>query len=297
MIGAFALAVVMLGSSACSTEPTADAGGTTTTTAAESDTTGETTGTTETTTLGDGDGDPTEDTSPGVSFYAGPDDDLLPVTDCDPFAQDCVEGEKCVAYESEGDPDINTCVPITGNGQAGEPCTYGGLATPVDDCDQDTACFFVEEVDGQLLGVCTAFCSGSPEDPICDDGTGCYLGNGGSINMCVPSCHPLMQDCADAQACVWHTTNALDGNTFGCLLEGPAATGEPCEAVDQCGAGDTCVMANLLPACDGGSCCAEFCDVADPDFQCALPGTQCLSFWPQGEPVPGYEGVGVCVVP
>jgi hypothetical protein len=56
--------------------------------------------------------------------------------ECDPFAQDCPEGEKCVAYASSGGSlDANKCVLINGDAMPGESCMYGGVVEASDDCN------------------------------------------------------------------------------------------------------------------------------------------------------------------
>src|SRR5262245_40229340 len=97
-LGPLALAMVLLGSSACSTDPGTDGStaGTTTsmTTTSMTTTASETETETTASTIGDGDGDPSDTTLTSGSFYALPSDGSNFPPDCDPFAQDCPEGEK-----------------------------------------------------------------------------------------------------------------------------------------------------------------------------------------------------------
>src|SRR5690606_4445407 len=94
---------------------------------------------------GDGDGDGTTSQTTGVTTNFVPDDDFAGVTsECDPFMQDCPDGEKCVPYGSTGGNwDANKCVAVTGSGAAGDPCTYGGTSEATDDCDDNTHCWDV----------------------------------------------------------------------------------------------------------------------------------------------------------
>ncbi|PRP93061.1 hypothetical protein ENSA5_45530 [Enhygromyxa salina] len=295
-LSTFALAAAtMLGVSACSTETTGDDGNTTTS-AGSSETT-EATGesdssSSDTSTTGDGDGDMTnDDSNTSGSFYAcSPVNDWWDgVFECDPFAQDCPEGEKCVPYASTGESyDANKCVPITGSQETGEACTYGGIVEATDDCDQGSHCFHVEGTEG----VCTAFCTGTADDPVCDPGTECLISNEGSINLCLTSCHPVTQDCADGYACDW-----FEG-AFMCWLEGgAAAVGEECTSFDSCAAGSSCVASEAAPGCEGASCCTEYCDLSDPLYLCTIPGTDCTSVYEEGEAPEGLENVGLCLVP
>src|SRR5262245_45731356 len=76
---------------------------------------------------GGGDGDEEGGSTGLTSQGFVPMTDVSAVAECDPFAQDCPEGEKCVAYGSTGgELDANKCVPITGSGMPGDPCIYGG---------------------------------------------------------------------------------------------------------------------------------------------------------------------------
>jgi hypothetical protein len=217
-----------------------------------------------------------------------PDDDVGGVSSCDPWAQDCPEDEKCVAYASSGGTwDANKCVPIHGDGQTGDPCTYDGNVESTDDCGADSWCLSSEGV-----GICTAFCSGSPDDPECAPGSSCSIANDGSINLCLPTCNPLLQDCpVDGDSCFWD-----GGGSFVCVhatQEIPA--GEPCGFINDCVGGTICLVPEALPNCEGDSCCGEFCDLGDPT--CTIMGTECSAFFEEGTAPPGYEDVGVCVVP
>src|SRR5690606_19002710 len=189
---------------------------------------------------GDGDGDPTASTtqSTGITTMGFvPDEDFAGISECDPFAQDCPDNEKCVPYGSTGGNwDANKCVPVTGSGSAGDSCTYGGTVDATDDCDADTHCWDVMDVDGALVGVCTPFCDGTADDPICGPGTSCLIANDGSINLCIATCDPLLQDCNAGLACFWAN------NGFNCIFttqDIPA--GEPCGFINDCAAGLICL--------------------------------------------------------
>ncbi len=118
----------------------------------------------------------------GLGFT--PTSDIAQGSICDPFAQDCPEGEKCVAYASTGGQlDSNKCVPVGGEQQAGEPCIYGGVVEATDDCDALANCW---DVDAQLQGTCAAFCMGTADSPSCPPGTSCLIAFDGSVNLCLP---------------------------------------------------------------------------------------------------------------
>jgi hypothetical protein len=283
---AFALAGVLALASCSSNEPGNDEANTTTamsTTTDDVDTTNTTVDTTNATDDASTEGNPDTSTDPttvttneGGSFYAGPSPDGWPSSWCDPFAQDCPEGEKCVPYDSgSGTWDANKCVPITGAGQTGDPCVSGGVIEATDDCDGASFCFHVDER-GQ--GTCTAFCQGTAEMPECQPGSGCSITNDGSITACLDLCEPLLQDCEPGFGCYWNGGTALF-----CVEAGAGAAGDECGWINSCAPGLGCI--------DG--LCTSFCDLGAPSCE---PGTECLPLFEPGE-APGYDHVGVCVSP
>ena len=235
---------------------------------------------------GDGDGDPTTTTTMGFV----PDEDFAGVSECDPWTQDCPDTEKCVAYGSTGGNwDANKCVPITGDGAIGDPCTYSGTSDSMDNCGADSWCWNVNE---ELMGVCTGFCTGTPDDPMCDPGYGCSIANEGSIILCLLECDPLLQDCpTEGDWCFYD----FSGNFVCAFGTQDLPTGEPCGFINDCVGGNVCLDAMALPSCAGASCCAAYCDLADP--QCATEGTECVSFFEEGTAPPQYVDVGVCILP
>jgi hypothetical protein len=237
----------------------------------------------------------TSDTSPDTSTEIVPNLDDMLLEDCDPFAQDCPDGEKCVPYSSSGGStwDANKCVPVMGDQALGEPCVYGGAAEGTDDCDATSMCWNLMDVDGELVGECAPFCLGSVVEPECPEGMYCPIAGDGVLNVCIPKCDPVAQDCDDDFACYWV------GQEFACVDSlANLPVGEPCEFLNDCAPGLMCVSVDYLPACTEASCCAAFCDIALGDMQCeAVPGTSCVSFFEVGRAPPEYEHVGVCVVP
>jgi hypothetical protein len=205
---------------------------------------------------------------------------------CDTFAQDCPEGEKCVPYSSGGDTwDCVKCVPIVGDQATGEPCSYGGLIESTDDCDAESFCF-TEEAEG----ICRAFCTGTYDNPTCDPGTACLITNHGDITLCVPTCDPLVQDCDEGFACYWANWG------FVCLSseQGNIPTGEPCAELNDCAPGNLCASSEVL-ACDGESCCAAYCDLNNP--VCTTMGTECVAFFENDMAPAGLEHMGICLTP
>jgi hypothetical protein len=237
---------------------------------------------------GDGDGDMTT-TATTTGFVPDP-GDMPAVAECDPWVQDCPEGEKCVAYSSTGGGswDSNKCVPANGDGQIGDPCMYAGAVESTDDCGVDSWCW---NVNMEGVGTCTPFCDGTPDDPICDPGYGCSIANNGSINICLLECDPLLQDCEGENVCYYD----FSGNFVCAFAADMIPTGEPCGFINDCAPGNVCLDATALPSCNGASCCGAFCDLNEP--MCATQGTDCTAFFEEGTAPPGYEAVGVCIVP
>ncbi|KIG17433.1 hypothetical protein DB30_03352 [Enhygromyxa salina] len=236
--------------------------------------------------IGDADGTSEEET--GANFVPL---DIIDDTQCDPWAQDCPEGEKCVPYGSTGGNwDANKCVVVDGDGQPGDSCTYTGTASASDSCGADSHCWDVMDVDGQAVGVCTPFCDGSPDDPICGPGTSCLVANEGSITLCIETCDPLLQACDEGLGCFWAN------NDFNCIFTaGDIAESEPCGFVNDCAPGLLCTAGDVLPACAGSNCCTAYCDLASPE--CPVEGTECSPFFEEGLAPPTYEDLGLCILP
>jgi hypothetical protein len=205
--------------------------------------------------------------------------------------QDCAPGEKCVPYGSMGGNwDANKCVPVLGDGLVGEACVYGGVVEATDDCGENSYCWDVMDQNGEQIGTCTEFCQGTPDAPICPDGTSCLQGGNGSIALCVDTCNPLTQECPDGEACFWA------GDAFNCVFTTQdIPVGEPCGFVNDCAEGLMCINAANLPNCNGQACCAEFCDLDCGDGVCSQPGTTCVPFFEMGQAPMGDADIGVCL--
>lgn len=222
-----------------------------------------------------------------------PDIDQLDLDACETFAQDCPEGEKCMPYVSGGGSwDASKCVPVTGAQATGEPCRSTGYVEATDDCDATGLCWDLMDVDGELVGVCRAFCTGTPDDPGCPDGSSCLIASDSPLALCIPRCDPLLQNCDELYGCYWV------GYDFQCELTNQnLPTGAPCGYINDCTPGNVCLDAVLVPECVGAACCTNFCNLELGPGQCdALPGTTCIPFWEQGTAPPEYEHVGVCLV-
>jgi hypothetical protein len=242
--------------------------------------------------------DPTGTSETGTSETTGWESttSFVPVFDemfetCDVWGQDCPDGEKCVPYASSGSFwDNHKCVAIMGDQASGEPCWSGGAAEGTDNCDATSFCWDVIDVEGEPVGTCTAFCTGTPDDPMCPPASQCLIGGDSTITLCIPTCDPLAQDCDAGLACYWAH------NDFNCIVttqDIPA--GQPCGFINDCALGLMCLNGEWLPDCAGAACCSAFCDITLGDGPCdALPGTSCEPFFEDGTAPPGDEAVGIC---
>jgi len=218
------------------------------------------------------------------------------VDDCDVWTQDCPKGQKCAPWAEGGGGAWNAtkCVDITGDGAPGEPCmTTGGGVSGMDDCALGSMCWNVDETNH---GVCFAQCSRGAADPICPPKSICYISGEGILNLCIPDCDPLLQDCFGDDLCI------PNGDGFLCVLDqsGDAGqTNDPCEFANECDKGLLCRdTAAASSACDplAPGCCQPFCKF--PGAPCPNPDQQCLQWFDPMMPIPpGYEDIGVCAIP
>jgi len=242
--------------------------------------------------------DPVDSTGdPGCSFYAGcpPDFGTLEPA-CDVFAQDCPEGEKCSAYASNGATFWNNtkCVPA-GTQAPGQSCTAeGGGISGIDDCQLGAMCW---DTDGGSQGTCVALCTGTEDKPVCAADDACAIANEGVLNLCLPVCDPLAQDCADDEVCV------AIGEVFVCIDDDSGDTGvanDPCTALNACDQGLACVSQDAAIECPPQTgCCQPFCDTTDPDPMCPNPDQACVPWFAamMQDPPPGLEKIGFCSIP
>lgn len=212
--------------------------------------------------------------------------------ECDPQQQDCLEGEKCTAVaKMEGKPwDTNTCVPVMGEGQAGDLCDIeDGKYTGRDNCAKGLLCMLSDQ-EGKG-GVCIEFCSAESECTMSD--ATCEIYNDGILPICLPPCDPLIQDCPEGQACYQGAIS------FVCFKEvakpGEGGQGTPCMSVNICEKGFTCADAATLTDCPGTGCCSAFCAVSEGDAPC-LPDLACVPFFPEGMAPEGFHDVGICAL-
>ncbi|MFO0634951.1 MAG: ribulose phosphate epimerase [Nannocystaceae bacterium] len=230
----------------------------------------------------------------GCHFICTPD---TPPGECDVWAQDCQEGQKCMPWANDGGSSWNSlkCVDVAQNaGQPGDEChVEGSGVSGIDDCALGAMCWNVNE---EGLGTCVAFCGGTPASPVCEDpNASCVIANDGVLTLCLPTCDPLLQDCDPGQACY----PVDDG--FAC---GPDASGEmggfgdPCEFLNVCDPGLFCANAAAVPGCAGSNgCCTNFCEFSQGNAQCTGQGQECVQWYDAAAAPPGLEDVGACLIP
>jgi hypothetical protein len=229
-------------------------------------------------------------TSAGCSFQVCND---MPPEGCDPYVQACPEGQKCTYVASDGGNfwDATKCVDVTGMHKPGDECTTEGT-NGTDSCIKGAVCL----IDQDGVGTCFAMCSGSFVAPTCDEMSVCAM-NDGLVQICVPICNPLLQDCDPAEAC------HLIGGEYHCA---PDNSGDPggkandsCLRFDNCDKGLMCGDAAFVGmACaDSLSCCTPFCKF--PDGPCPNPDQQCVQVFNPMElpPEDPRLDIGVCGVP
>jgi hypothetical protein len=227
---------------------------------------------------------------------SGPDDTAgtfivvidLPEGACSTWEENCAEGQKCMPFSEGGSGwDDLKCVPLAPDPQApGEPCEVEGDSNSgIDDCAMHSMCF---SVDDDNEGVCVPMCTGTPDAPVCPDGTACLLTD--VLSLCLPTCDPLLQNCAAGDQC------APLGLDFLCVPDasgGQGAVFDACEFVNGCDPGLACLTPEAAPQCEGDlGCCMPFCDLeAPPDCP---PATECVPWFEEGQAPAGLASVGVC---
>lgn len=242
------------------------------------------------------------DTEDPMSGFITPPGDGGPSFECDVFAQDCGPGEKCMPYAGDGGASWTStgCFPIARDPAGeGEPCTVvGSGVSGIDDCGAGLMCWNVDE---NLEGHCEDFCTGSADNPICDDPNEfCPIAGDGVIVLCIERCDPLAQDCAlDNEVCY-----PIHGD-WGCAPDASGrmgAYGDPCRYINGCDEGHVCLGAAAFTSCAGAvGCCSLVCDTSDEasDAMCAAldPGQSCESWYSPRNAPAGYELLGVCALP
>ncbi|HWB79773.1 MAG TPA: ribulose phosphate epimerase [Nannocystaceae bacterium] len=240
-------------------------------------------------------------TMTGVGFITPPDGGGVNI-ECDIWAQDCPEGEKCMPWANDGGNAWNAtrCSPLDpAPASVGDECTVEGSGVSgIDNCEVSSMCWNVDPETN--IGTCIAFCMGSEANPVCENpGASCSILNVGTLILCLPNCDPLLQDCNEGEGC--YPTNDI----FSCVPDAggeQGAYGEGCEFLNVCDPGLFCANPAGVPNCQGSiGCCSSFCDTTDPNATMNCPGNsggqECVPWFEEGQAPPGYENLGACVIP
>ncbi len=221
-----------------------------------------------------------------------------PWLECDLFAQNCPDGQKCMPWANDGSSSWNAtkCTDITPNpGKPGDPCTAeGGGVSGVDSCEKAAMCWNVSQQTGE--GTCIGFCMGSWDAPTCPIGLNCVINAEGTLILCLPGCDPIQQDCPNMDLCVPQPM----GEGFVCVFDNSGDAGQqndPCASPNACDPGLFCLDPALAAECDpmAAGCCLPVCDLDMPE--CTNQGAQCVPWSEPGTAPPGLENVGLCRLP
>lgn len=219
---------------------------------------------------------------------------------CDPWVQDCPDGEKCMPYSGDGFSLWNSlkCVPVMpGAVGAGEVCKVEGSGVSgIDNCAKGHMCWGVDPQTG--IGHCVPQCTGTPEDPSCPTCSSCVKFQE-VLALCLPDCSTLEQDCGDGNLCI---PAPLDPGHFVCVLDASGDMGamfDPCDYANACDAGLWCAPPEQASECDpqAAGCCLPFCDVMAPS--CPGVGQVCAPWFEMGQ-MPACskdENLGSCRLP
>ncbi|MFY0533697.1 hypothetical protein [Nannocystis pusilla] len=217
---------------------------------------------------------------------------------CDVIEQDCPIGQKCTPYASDMGPewDSTKCVDVVDDaGIPGQPCTVTGSPTSgIDTCDATSMCWNVDP--DTLKGECFPFCVDvrgqngckkiDPQCVIVDD----------ALPLCFEQCQPEYNPCGAGEVCVpqlqqWYLQ-------FVCVPDQSGAGGQefsPCTKFNTCDPGFICMEPQQGAECDQDAegCCLSLCDTAGP--MCNGVNQECTAWFEF--PPPGFEDVGVCIIP
>jgi len=214
--------------------------------------------------------------------------------ECDNWAQDCPDGQKCIVYISGGTWDATRCVDVTGQDKPGDPCISEGAFSGVDSCIKGAMCWYL---DGAGSGICVAMCTGNSDAPKCPAPAICTIAGQGTLNLCL-GCDPLLQDCIDPTTACY----PIDSG-FSCFPDLSGEGGQanaPCSFVDACDKGLMCAdVAVVGMGCQAESsgCCTPFCKF--PDGACPNPDQQCLQYFDPAQLPPNDPllDIGICGLP
>jgi hypothetical protein len=248
--------------------------------------------------------DSTGDETTTETTSAPPTDDGTTIADevdvgvpgpCDTYDPMCPEGFKCMPYADDGGSSWNAqfCFPLDPDPVGvGEPCeVVGDGVSGLDDCEEGSMCWFVDPDTNE--GTCVAFCGGTPDDPDCDAAHTCLVANDEVLNLCMPFCDPVLQDCDAGYGCY-----PMDDG-FVCAVDASGemgSFGDVCEFINVCDPGLACITGELVLGCTEAGCCTPFCDLDDPTPCSGISGgVECVPWYLDGDAPAGFEDVGICL--
>lgn len=224
--------------------------------------------------------------------------------ECDPWCQDCVEGQKCVPVWTEegGFWSSTRCMPVGENaGGPGEPCTVDGTyGVDPDDCTKGAICMLL---DGENTGFCVELCTGDRQDPTCGPKTRCVVESDSTLAACLEVCDPGKACAQGGDYACYAVSSSFpmdETDTLACV---PASTGQeykgPCSNHSVCDPGLFCTPWDRVPDCSDASsgCCTPYCNLDSPTCPDEALGMTCVPAFVAGAAPPGFEHVGVCALP
>lgn len=208
---------------------------------------------------------------------------------CNPFLDQCPPATKCTLYDTDdsGDWDDYRCRPLSPDPkQLYEVCMITGNG--IDTCDKHLVCW---SDDGSDTGLCYGLCVGSVDDPSCTDPEAYCAIFADSLSVCVPTCNPLINECAQGELC------GPNGDYFLCIEDqsnGDGGLYVPCESPYECNPGLGCTDSASVAKCDPKflGCCVPWCDLEQTDF--CPDDLACEPWWEPGTEHPGTENLGIC---
>lgn len=236
----------------------------------------------------------------GCQGFICPPDVGAMIPQCDPMAQDCPAGQKCVWYAL---PDETRrrhharCIDVVGDRAPFEACSLpNGIWTDVsDDCGAESFC--LEGLGVTDHGFCAPFPKPGTQD--CSDFPGTqFATENGSIfpHACLHfECNPQAPEtCPAGLQCLFYPAFLYGTNFCWEVPPGDEPVGAGCD-FDQCGEGKLCLSAEYVPGCADARCCTEWCDLGAPN--CSDPAASCEDFPVWNEEHPSFATLGACAIP
>lgn len=220
--------------------------------------------------------------------------------DCDPYAQDCPEGERCVPWINDHWSWNDTrCSPLAEvPDQLGDPCLVEEWAgSGIDSCDVGLMCFGADGTTN--IGECIELCGCGPEQATCSGGgTECSIGGDGALPLCLPTCDPLApieeSPCPEGFGCYLYLGDFRCGPDASFMELG--VYGDACVGLNDCDSGLGCLAQDTQPDCGSEfGCCTPTCDL---DEDACPDGLECVPAFEEGmAPEPCHEDTGYCRLP